>query len=276
MSLLHKFTRGLHTYIQYQTRDTRRVFIDSLEKYKYIMIYPMHNDDDGREDCCKNTCFMIGFTNTNHYTRLNDDASAYAWLETEYDENVFYLYSAYADVCDKIYYINTSDFPEVTVSPAPLSLAINAQNIGDGDPYTIAYHVYDYIGDSYQKSFDEILVNTIKNIPEIEHYVIFNDTYHNERKIGYGRVTEIIKYKSEVLAFFTKSGYDLCKIECFPIDYNKWSNFIELIIVKSNIRDKLYPKYKVIDPNKDCDIYFPVPGVNGYYYNTERNEGDIL
>lgn len=276
MSLLHKLTLGLHTYIQKQDRDTRRVFIDSLEQYKYIMIYPMHEDDDGREECCINACFMVGFTNTDHYTRLNNDAEAYAWLETKNDENVFYIYSPYVDLCDKIYYISTADFPQIMVSPAPLELAINAPSIGEADPYTIAYHVYDYLGDSYQKSFDTILADTIKNIPEIEHYVIFNDTYKNERGIGYGRVTEIVKYKSEVLAFITKSGYDLCKVECFLMDHDKWSNFIEMIIVKSNIRDELYPKYEVIDPNKDCDIYFPVPGINGYYFNTERNEGDVL
>lgn len=276
MSLIHKFTRGLHSYIQKQTREIRREFISGLKKYKYIMIYPFHNDD-GREDSCINTCVMVGFSNTNHHMQMNDEREAYGWLETDNsDTNVFYLHSAYVDLCDKIYYISTEEFPDIIVSKAPIEIALNAPSLGEAEPDSIAYHVYDYIGDVHTKDFDDILKETIKGIPDIEHYTIFEDIHLNDRSIKLGRATEIVKYKSEVIAFITKSGYDMCRNECYPMNSTKWRDFVEMIIAESNIREMLCPRYTVIDPTKDCDIYFAVPGVSGYYYDSKQDGVDLI
>ncbi|QOE32619.1 hypothetical protein CPT_Muenster_447 [Klebsiella phage Muenster] len=276
MSLELKLKKLLLKYVQELPRLHRREFNSGLKKYPYIMFYPeLEEKPDGKV----HALLQIGFSKSTYKIKKGDTHEAFTFLETgNYNnDNIFYIDSPLAYIFDEALYISTADIEEVHISKAPVELAINANVLRKADTYAFFYALTDFFSiQSIPYGMSEDIEKSISDIPELNIEVIFEDIrIFDNSKRKHGKITERVKFNNECIGFFSLSGLDILSVKTVVLDEKKWSEMMNFVREKVNLESLLDKPYTVLEPDVDCDVYFSVPGVTGFYYDQSKLSKDL-
>lgn len=263
MSLEKVIISEFRKYIMDCDRDVQRKFNEYLDKYPYLMFNPFEVDND------LYLGFYIGFT----YRILHKDEMKQSeiWVETDSAEsNVFYLYTYYAEIVrdmtpDGCLFVQSSDIERIYVEPVSLDMVAQLPTIQQLGAEELTYSVFEYLNrDDLTQEIDKMVskyTSSLISDGKLRLELIFEDTSINPvRGVTIGNVTIRVVYDNEVLGYISKRGHDLCIISTFVISRKKWNDLMQKIVDGSKIRDIICNDMVIMNPDVDCDVYFPVPG----------------
>ncbi|EMR6005992.1 hypothetical protein WJW27_002692 [Escherichia coli] len=272
MSLEKLIISEFRKYIMDCDRDIQRKFNEYLDKYPYLMFNPFETQTDVKLG------FYIGFTQ--RILQQYEMKQAEVWVETDSNEtNVFYLYSYYAEIVSSMtlegyLFVKTSDIEKIYIEPVSLDMVAQLPTIQQMDANELTYSVFEYLNrDDLTQEIENMVASytsTLISNGSLRIELIYDDTSTNAvRGTRIGKVTIRVVHNDVVLGYISKRGHDLCMINAYVIDRKEWNDLMQKIVDGSGIRDIMSNETVIINPDIDCDVYFPVPGF------TLRNFGKL-
>ncbi len=272
MSLEKVIISEFRKYIIDCDRDTQRKFNEYLDKYPYLMFKPFETQSD------VNLGFYIGFTQ--RILQQYEMKQAEVWVETDSNEtNVFYLYSYYAEIVSSMtlegyLFVKTSDIEKIYIEPVSLDMVAQLPTVQCLDANELTYSVFEYLNrDDLTQEIENMVskyTTTLISNGSLRIELIYDDTSTNAvRGIRIGKVTMRVVHNDVVLGYISKRGHDLCLINTYVIERKEWNDLMQKIVDGSGIRDIMCNEVVTMNPDIDCDVYFPVPGF------TLRNFGTL-
>lgn len=272
MSLEKLIISEFRKYIMDCDRDIQRKFNEYLDKYPYLMFNPFETQTDVKLG------FYIGFTQ--RILQQYEMKQAEVWVETDSNEtNVFYLYSYYAEIVSSMtlegyLFVKTSDIEKIYIEPVSLDMVAQLPTIQQMDANELTYSVFEYLNrDDLTQEIENMVASytsTLISNGSLRIELIYDDTNTNAvRGTRIGKVTIRVVHNDVVLGYISKRGHDLCMINAYVIDRKEWNDLMQKIVDGSGIRDIMSNETVIINPDIDCDVYFPVPGF------TLRNFGKL-
>lgn len=272
MSLEKLIISEFRKYIMDCDRDIQRKFNEYLDKYPYLMFNPFETQTDVKLG------FYIGFTQ--RILQQYEMKQAEVWVETDSNEtNVFYLYSYYAEIVSSMtlegyLFVKTSDIEKIYIEPVSLDMVAQLPTIQQMDANELTYSVFEYLNrDDLTQEIENMVASytsTLISNGSLRIELIYDDTGINAvRGTRIGKVTIRVVHNDVVLGYISKRGHDLCMINAYVIDRKEWNDLMQKIVDGSGIRDIMSNETVIINPDIDCDVYFPVPGF------TLRNFGKL-
>lgn len=272
MSLEKLIISEFRKYIMVCDRDIQRKFNEYLDKYPYLMFNPFETQTDVKLG------FYIGFTQ--RILQQYEMKQAEVWVETDSNEtNVFYLYSYYAEIVSSMtlegyLFVKTSDIEKIYIEPVSLDMVAQLPTIQQMDANELTYSVFEYLNrDDLTQEIENMVASytsTLISNGSLRIELIYDDTSTNAvRGTRIGKVTIRVVHNDVVLGYISKRGHDLCMINAYVIDRKEWNDLMQKIVDGSGIRDIMSNETVIINPDIDCDVYFPVPGF------TLRNFGKL-
>lgn len=272
MSLEKLIISEFRKYIMDCDRDIQRKFNEYLDKYPYLMFNPFETQTDVKLG------FYIGFTQ--RILQQYEMKQAEVWVETDSNEtNVFYLYSYYAEIVSSMtlegyLFVKTSDIEKIYIEPVSLDMVAQLPTIQQMDANELTYSVFEYLNrDDLTQEIENMVesyTSTLISNGSLRIELIYDDTSTNAvRGTRIGKVTIRVVYNDLVLGYISKRGHDLCMINAYVIDRKEWNDLMQKIVDGSGIRDIMSNETVIMNPDIDCDVYFPVPGF------TLRNFGKL-
>lgn len=272
MSLEKVIISEFRKYIIDCDRDIQRKFNEYLDKYPYLMFKPFETQTD------VNLGFYIGFTQ--RILQQYEMKQAEVWVETDSSEaNVFYLYSYYAEIVSSMtlegyLFVKTSDIEKIYIEPVSLDMVAQLPTVQYLDANELTYSVFEYLNrDDLTQEIENMVskyTTTLISNGSLRIELIYDDTSTNAvRGTRIGKVTIRVVHNDVVLGYISKRGHDLCLINTYVIERKEWNDLMQKIVDGSGIRDIMCNEVVTMNPDIDCDVYFPVPGF------TLRNFGTL-
>ena len=272
MSLEKVIISEFRKYIIDCDRVTQRKFNEYLDKYPYLMFNPFETQSD------VNLGFYIGFTQ--RILQQYEMKQPEVWVETDSNEtNVFYLYSYYAEIVSSMtlegyLFVKTSDIEKIYIEPVSLDMVAQLPTVQYLDANELTYSVFEYLNrDDLTQEIENMVskyTTTLISNGSLRIELIYDDTSTNAvRGTRIGKVTIRVVHNDVVLGYISKRGHDLCLINTYVIERKEWNDLMQKIVDGSGIRDIMCNEVVTMNPDIDCDVYFPVPGF------TLRNFGTL-
>ncbi|QXN76442.1 hypothetical protein [Escherichia phage BF17] len=272
MSLEKVIISEFRKYIIDCDRDIQRKFNEYLDKYPYLMFNPFETQSD------VNLGFYIGFTQ--RILQQYEMKQPEVWVETDSNEtNVFYLYSYYAEIVSSMtlegyLFVKTSDIEKIYIEPVSLDMVAQLPTVQYLDANELTYSVFEYLNrDDLTQEIENMVskyTTTLISNGSLRIELIYDDTSTNAvRGTRIGKVTIRVVHNDVVLGYISKRGHDLCLINTYVIERKEWNDLMQKIVDGSGIRDIMCNEVVTMNPDIDCDVYFPVPGF------TLRNFGTL-
>lgn len=269
-TLIELFKGYLVEFLNKCSRQEQRDFNSYLKKFKYIMIYP-YNNYSGECDNVKaeNDMVFIAFSNTNR--KIDNFRDADTWSETDgTDTNIFFLKCTKAALIEEAIFISTENFDAIDIKPAPIQMVLDAPSIGDAQLEELNYAMTEFYQYDLPWEAEELFNKVIVNTPDLECYYVFYEKYKdNFITRPKCQSTAVVKYKNEILGFISCTHYEDSK-RVSVLKPEKWDSLMTMLIENSGIYKLVERKYKVIDTEIDCDIYFPVPDITPYKFGDNK------
>lgn len=263
MSLEKVIISEFRKYIMDCDRDIQRKFNEYLDKYPYLMFNPFETKTD------VNIGFYIGFTQ--RILQQYEMKQAEVWVETDSSEtNVFYLYSYYAEIVSSMtlegyLFVKTSDIEKIYIEPVSLDMVAQLPTVQYLDANELTYSVFEYLNrDDLTQEIENMVskyTTTLISNGSLRIELIYDDTSTNAvRGTRIGKVTIRVVHNDVVIGYISKRGHDLCMINAYVIERKEWNDLMQKIVDGSEIRDIMSNETVIMNPDIDCDVYFPVPG----------------
>ncbi|WNV47519.1 hypothetical protein ENKO_416 [Klebsiella phage fENko-Kae01] len=254
-------------------REVQRMINHALERSKYILVFPVSSNEE--EDDPVYDSVYVSFDIDNEKVpkfvpkhRPND-----IWHYELNDNCTFDM-----DWCDIAVHMQGSVWiessrikkPELEHVPFTVLDDIPVLKRGDNSLFasTIMTYLRMYDNESYE--MEETICNYLDSLPPEDMSIdnVYIDVTDDD--IPYGRISSVIRVNGETIGYMSQRGRELLDVRIYAYDNKKCVKFIEDVIDKLKLRDKMiFDSINDIDPNSDADEFLPVPG-----YTTKRHEGN--
>lgn len=265
MKLDDLIIRAISIDLDASTRDDKRIFNKNLKDSKWIVIYPMAEDETVElHDRIYNkvTMFFSNEEPTFIPRGYTESSGVLDKLSSTFDD-LFY-WASWKEISmhmNGTIWIETKRIKPGVIEPAPFSELVKSPVLGYDSNVNLHQAVTSYMNVCEDLEVDRILEQYLESLPPevLRLDIIYNDTEKDTNYL-YGSRTSIIYYNNEVIGYIHSSGRELLFKKFVTTDINKYRAAMKDIVDKSGISDKMgYYNVEVVNTEEDADIYLSIP-----------------
>lgn len=254
-------------------REVQRMINSALERSKYILVFPVSSNEEEDDPVYDTVYVSFDIDNTKVPKFVPKHRSNDIW-HYELNENCTFD----MDWCDisvhmpGSIWIETSRIEKPVLEHVPFTVLDDMPVLDNSSNSLFSTFVIEYLRmydhESYQ--MEDIICEYLDSLTPEEMRIdnVYIDV--TDDNIPYGRISSVIRVNGEILGYMYQRGRELSDVKIFVHNKEKCVEFIENIVDKLKLRDKISLDFiNIIDPNDDADEFLPVPG-----YSPKKHEDD--